>query len=45
MAIDAQREEFLRWRDAWRLPDEGPRVPERELDLEERLPPDRPARR
>ena len=37
--IDAQREELLRWRDAGRLPDEGLRVLERELDLEElRLP-------
>ncbi|GAA4606080.1 CPA1 family monovalent cation:H+ antiporter [Actinoplanes octamycinicus] len=45
VAIDAQREEFLRWRDAGRLPDAGLRVLERELDLEERLLPDRPARR
>jgi Na+/H+ antiporter len=45
VALDAQREEFLRWRDAGRLPDEGLRVLERELDLEERLLPDRPARR
>jgi Na+/H+ antiporter len=45
VAIDAQREEFLRWRDAGRLSDEGLRVLERELDLEERLLPDRPARR
>ncbi|MEU1689305.1 cation:proton antiporter [Micromonospora sp. NPDC005707] len=38
-AIDVQREELLRWRDAGRLPDEGLRVLERELDLEElRLP-------
>ncbi|GLW31480.1 Na+/H+ antiporter [Actinoplanes regularis] len=45
VAIDAQREECLRWRDAGRLSDEGLRVLERELDLEERLLPDRPARR
>ncbi|GIJ47931.1 Na+/H+ antiporter [Virgisporangium aliadipatigenens] len=45
VTIDAQREELLRWRDAGRLPDEGLRVLERELDLEERLLPDRPARR
>jgi CPA1 family monovalent cation:H+ antiporter len=44
-AIDAQREELLRWRDAGRLPDDGLRVLERELDHEERLLPDRPARR
>ena len=43
-AIDAQRVELLRWRDAGRLPDEGLRVLERELDHEERLLPDRPAR-
>ncbi len=41
-SIDAQREELLRWRDAGRLPDEGLRVLERELDHEERLLPDRP---
>jgi CPA1 family monovalent cation:H+ antiporter len=41
-AIDAQREELLRWRDAGRLPDEGLRVLQRELDHEERLLPDRP---
>ena len=41
-AIDAQREELLRWRDAGRLPDEGLRVLERELDHEERLLPDGP---
>jgi len=40
--IDAQRDELLRWRDAGRLPDEGLRVLERELDHEERLLPDRP---
>jgi monovalent cation/hydrogen antiporter len=45
VAIEAQREELLRWRDAGRLPDEGLRVLERELDHEERLLPDRPARR
>jgi monovalent cation/hydrogen antiporter len=45
VAIDAQREELLRWRDAGHLPDEGLRVLERELDHEERLLPDRPARR
>lgn len=37
--IEAEREELLRWRDAGRLPDEGLRVLERELDYEElRLP-------
>ncbi|MGN9909292.1 Na+/H+ antiporter [Phytohabitans sp. LJ34] len=45
VAIDAQREELLRWRDAGRLPDDGLRTLERELDHEERLLPDRPARR
>ncbi len=45
VAIDAQREELLRWRDAGRLPDVGLRVLERELDHEEGLLPDRPARR
>ncbi|WP_406104861.1 Na+/H+ antiporter [Micromonospora globbae] len=41
--IDAQREELLRWRDAGRLPDEGLRVLERELDHEElRLPARKP---
>jgi CPA1 family monovalent cation:H+ antiporter len=45
VAIDAQREELLRWRDAGRLPDDGLRILERELDHEERLLPDRPARR
>ncbi|GIE94903.1 Na+/H+ antiporter [Paractinoplanes rishiriensis] len=45
VAIGAQREELLRWRDAGRLPDDGLRVLERELDHEERLLPDRPARR
>ena len=37
--IDAQREELLRWRDVGRLPDEGLRVLERELDHEEGLLP------
>jgi monovalent cation/hydrogen antiporter len=41
--IDAQRDELLRWRDVGRLPDEGLRVLERELDHEERLLPDRAA--
>ncbi|MEU8821533.1 hypothetical protein [Actinoplanes sp. NPDC048796] len=45
VALDARRDEFLRWRDAGWLPDESPRVPERELDHEERLLPDRPTRR
>ena len=40
--LDAQREELLRWRDAGQLSDESLRVLERELDLEERLLPDRP---
>jgi Na+/H+ antiporter len=39
--IEAQRAELLRWRDAGRLPDEGLRVLERELDHEEHLLPDR----
>jgi Na+/H+ antiporter len=43
--IEAQREELLRWRDAGRLPDEGLRVLERELDHEEGLlPAPRPER-
>ena len=42
-AMDAQREELLRWRDAGTLPDESLRVLERELDHEERLLPDRRA--
>ncbi|MFF5230867.1 cation:proton antiporter [Dactylosporangium sp. NPDC000521] len=42
--IDAQREELLQWRDAGRLPDEGLRVLERELDHEEGLLPTRPPR-
>lgn len=38
-ALDAQREELLRWRDGGRLPDEGLRSLTRELDHEEgRLP-------
>lgn len=45
VTLDAQRDELLRWRDAGRLPDEGLRVLERELDHEERLLPDRKARR
>ncbi|MEU8660750.1 Na+/H+ antiporter [Actinoplanes philippinensis] len=45
VTIDAQRDELLCWRDAGRLPDEGLRVLERELDHEERLLPDRPTRR
>ncbi|BAL87596.1 putative sodium/proton antiporter [Actinoplanes missouriensis 431] len=45
VALDAQRDELLRWRDAGRLPDEGLRVLERELDHEERLLPGRPTRR
>ncbi|MCZ7439379.1 Na+/H+ antiporter [Micromonospora sp. WMMC241] len=40
-AIDAQREELVRWRDAGRLPDEELRVLERELDHEELLLPKR----
>ncbi|UWZ38878.1 Na+/H+ antiporter [Dactylosporangium roseum] len=40
-AIDAQREELLRWRDAGTLPDESLRRLERELDHEERLLPER----
>ncbi|WP_229074426.1 Na+/H+ antiporter [Actinoplanes sp. DH11] len=45
VTLDAQREELLRWRDSGRLPDEGLRVLERELDHEERLLPDRPVQR
>ncbi|MDG6109970.1 sodium:proton antiporter [Dactylosporangium aurantiacum] len=41
VAMEAQREELLRWRDSGTLPDEGLRVLERELDHEERLLPDR----
>ena len=36
-AIDAQREELLRWRDAGHLPDASLRILERELDHEERV--------
>ncbi|MFI6265073.1 Na+/H+ antiporter [Micromonospora sp. NPDC051006] len=43
-AIGAQREELLRWRDAGRLPDEGLRILERELDHEELLLPNRASR-
>ena len=39
--IEAQREELLRWRDVGRLPDEGLRALERELDHEEGLLPAR----
>jgi CPA1 family monovalent cation:H+ antiporter len=42
--IEAQRIELLRWRDAGRLPDEGLRALERELDHEEGLLPDRSTR-
>lgn len=45
VVLDAQRDEFLRWRDEGWLPDESLRILERELDHEERLLPDRPARR
>lgn len=41
--IEAQRTELLRWRDLGRLPDEGLRVLERELDHEEGLLPVRRA--
>jgi CPA1 family monovalent cation:H+ antiporter len=41
-AIEAQREELLRWRDTGTLPDAELRVLERELDHEEGLLPDRP---
>ena len=41
--LDAEREELLRWRDAGRLPENGLRVLERELDHEEGLLPARPA--
>ena len=41
VTIEAQREELLRWRDAGRLPDEGMRVLERELDHEEHMLPPR----
>jgi CPA1 family monovalent cation:H+ antiporter len=39
--IEAQRDELLRWRDVGRLPDEGLRTLERELDQEENLLPAR----
>ncbi|MEU7872169.1 Na+/H+ antiporter [Dactylosporangium sp. NPDC049140] len=42
LAIEAQREEILRRRDAGGLSDEALRRLERELDLEERVLPDRP---
>ncbi|MFL6096422.1 MAG: cation:proton antiporter, partial [Blastococcus sp.] len=42
--IEAQRIELLRWRDVGRLPDEGLRALERELDHEEGLLPDRSTR-
>ncbi len=41
--IDAEREELLRWRDLGRLPDDGLRTLERELDHQENLLPARPA--
>ena len=41
--IDAERDELLRWRDLGRLPDEGLRTLERELDHQEHLLPARPA--
>ena len=40
--IDAERQELLRWRDLGRLPDEGLRTLERELDHQENLLPTRP---
>jgi monovalent cation/hydrogen antiporter len=40
--IDAERHELLRWRDLGRLPDEGLRTLERELDHQEHLLPARP---
>ena len=42
--LDAQRDELLRWRDAGNINDEALRVLQRELDHEELLLPDRPAR-
>jgi Na+/H+ antiporter len=42
LALEAQREELLRWRDAGTLPDESLRRLERELDHEERVLPERP---
>jgi CPA1 family monovalent cation:H+ antiporter len=41
--IDAERAELLRWRDLGRLPDDGLRTLERELDHQEHLLPARPA--
>ena len=41
-AIDAERDEPVRWRDIGMLPDEGLRVLERELDHAEGLLPVRP---
>lgn len=41
--IDAQHEEYLRWRDAGRLPDASLRILQRELDHEERTLPAPPA--
>jgi CPA1 family monovalent cation:H+ antiporter len=40
--IDAERAELLRWRDLGRLPDDGLRTLERELDHQEHLLPARP---
>ncbi|MGY1698382.1 Na+/H+ antiporter [Geodermatophilus sp. SYSU D00766] len=40
--IDAERQELLRWRDLGRLPDDGLRTLERELDHQEHLLPARP---
>jgi CPA1 family monovalent cation:H+ antiporter len=40
--IEAQHEEFLRWRDAGRLPDSSLRILQRELDHEERTLPSPP---
>jgi Na+/H+ antiporter len=42
-ALEAQRQELLRWREAGRLPDEGLRLLTRELDHEEGRLPARPA--
>jgi CPA1 family monovalent cation:H+ antiporter len=41
--IEAQHEEFLRWRDAGRLPDASLRILQRELDHEERTLPAPPS--
>ncbi len=43
-AIDAQRDELVRWRDAGMLPDQSLRAIERELDHEESTLPVRPPR-